>query len=210
MNVVSFGGGTNSTAMIVGMYLHEIPVDLILFADPGAEQPHTYEYIEVFDKWLVKHGLPEITPVHCVDKDGNRLTLEQECLRSGTLPSIAYRFKKCSIKHKIGPQEKYGAAPTLQKVKGLGRHWSWESYIAEVQRQAEFEAAQITFDDLFPESPAGAFAARLVGATTDRKERDTFTDDSGAPIVGRVARPEEELPELPVAFVPHWKTCGRG
>lgn len=43
MNVVSFSGGTNSTAMIVGMYLHEIPVDLILFADPGAEQPHTYE-----------------------------------------------------------------------------------------------------------------------------------------------------------------------
>jgi len=40
--------------------------------------------------------------------------------------------------------------------------------------------------------------------------RDTFTDDSGAPIVGRVACPEEESPELPVAFVPHWKTCGRG
>ena len=81
MNVVSFGGGTNSTAMIVGMYLHKIPVDLILFADPGAEQPHTYEYIEVFDEWLVKHGLPKITAVNCVDKDGNRLTLEQECLR---------------------------------------------------------------------------------------------------------------------------------
>lgn len=107
MNVVSFGGGTNSTAMIVGMYLHKIPVDLILFADPGAEQPHTYEYIEVFDEWLVKHGLPKITAVNCVDKDGNRLTLEQECLRSGTLPSIAYGFKKCSLKHKIGPQEKF-------------------------------------------------------------------------------------------------------
>jgi hypothetical protein len=26
----------------------------------------------------------------------------------------------------------------------------------------------------------------------------------------RAARPEEESPELPVAFVPHWKTCGRG
>lgn len=33
MNVVSFGGGTNSTAMIIGMYLHKIPIDLILFAD---------------------------------------------------------------------------------------------------------------------------------------------------------------------------------
>lgn len=270
MNVVSFGGGTNSTAMIVGMYLHKIPVDLILFADPGAEQPHTYEYIEVFDEWLVKHGLPKITPVHCVDKGGNRLTLEQECLRSGTLPSIAYGFKKCSLKHKIGPQEKFcnnhpacraewaagrrvhkfigydagetrrvqhaapadeankkyenhyplyewgwnraecvrvieraglprpgksscffcpsmkkaeilelwekypdlfrravdiehGAAPTLQTVKGLGRRWSWESYIAEVQRQREFEAAQITFDDLFPESPGGCICGAPCG-----------------------------------------------
>lgn len=40
--------------------------------------------------------------------------------------------------------------------------------------------------------------------------RDTFTTDDGAAIVGRVASPEEESPELPVAFVPHWKTCGRG
>lgn len=36
MNIVSFGGGTNSTAMIIGMYLHKIPVDLILFADTAA------------------------------------------------------------------------------------------------------------------------------------------------------------------------------
>lgn len=56
MNVVSFGGGTNSTAMIIGMYLHKIPIDLILFADTGGEQPHTYEFIETFNVWLEKHG----------------------------------------------------------------------------------------------------------------------------------------------------------
>lgn len=60
MNVVSFGGGTNSTAMIIGMYLHKIPVDLILFADTGGEQPHTYEFIRVFNAWLDKHGLPKV------------------------------------------------------------------------------------------------------------------------------------------------------
>ena len=52
MNIVSFGGGTNSTAMIIGMYLHKIPIDLILFADTGGEQPHTYEFIRVFNAWL--------------------------------------------------------------------------------------------------------------------------------------------------------------
>lgn len=107
MDVVSFGGGTNSVAMIIGMHLRKIPIDLILFADPGGEQPHTYEYIKIFDAWLEKHGLPKITPVHCVDKNGDRLTLEEECLRSCTLPSIAYGFKRCSLKHKIGPQEKF-------------------------------------------------------------------------------------------------------
>lgn len=107
MNIVSFGGGTNSTAMIIGMYLHKIPIDLILFADTGGEQPHTYEFMETFNEWLVKHGIPKIISVEYHDKDGNRLTLEQECINSGTLPSIAYGFKRCSLKHKIGTQEKF-------------------------------------------------------------------------------------------------------
>ena len=254
MNIVSFGGGTNSTAMIIGMYLHEIPIDLILFADTGGEQPHTYQFIDTFNEWLEKHGLPKITPVEFKDKDGNRLTLEQECLNSGTLPSIAYGFKKCSLKHKIGTQDKFcnnykpcrevwasgekvhkyigydagetrrvqhaaeadeknkkyknhyplyvwgwdraecvrviqraglpvpgksscyfcpsmkkkeiqalwenypdlfdraiqiehNAAANLQTVKGLGRHWSWESYYKEFMRNKAFEDAQITFDE---------------------------------------------------------------
>ena len=41
------------------------------------------------------------------DRSGHRLTLEMECLRSCTLPSIAYGYKRCSQKHKIGPQEKF-------------------------------------------------------------------------------------------------------
>ena len=107
MNVVAYGGGTNSTAMLVGMYERGIPVDLILFADPGSEQPYTYEYLPIMDDWLERHGMPRIQMVYCTDKNGDRLTLEQECLRSGTLPAIAYGYKKCSLKHKIAPQEKF-------------------------------------------------------------------------------------------------------
>lgn len=270
MNVVSFGGGTNSTAMIIGMYLHKIPIDLILFADPGAEQPHTYEFIQTFNVWLEKHGLPTITPVFYTDKGGNRMTLEEECLRSHALPSIAYGFKKCSLKHKIGTQEKFcnnyppcreewaagrrvykyigydagetrriqhaapadeankkyenryhlyewgwdrsecvrvieraglpkpgksscffcpsmkkkeiqalwedypelfqraidlehNAADSLKTVKGLGRNWSWESYHDEAMKIKEFEEAQITFDDLFPETPGGCLCGAPCG-----------------------------------------------
>ena len=98
MNVVGYGGGTDSTAMLIGLWKHHIPVDLILFADPGGEQPHTYVYLEIMDRWLKSHDMPPITRVWYQEKSGQRLTLEQECLRSGTLPSIAYGRKSCSLK----------------------------------------------------------------------------------------------------------------
>lgn len=107
MNIVSFGGGTDSAAMLVGLHRHGVPVDLILFADTGAEQPHTYAFVETMDRWLRAHGMPGITVVENVDRYGDRLTLEMECLRSCTLPSLAYGYKTCSQKHKIGPQDKF-------------------------------------------------------------------------------------------------------
>lgn len=107
MNIISFGGGTNSTALLIGMYERNIPADLILFADTGGEKPHTYQHIEIMNKWLAEHNMPSITKVKNVDQKGERLTLEQECLKSKTLPSIAYGYKKCSLKHKIGPQDKF-------------------------------------------------------------------------------------------------------
>ena len=109
MNIVGYGGGTDSTAMLVGLWQHHVPVDLILFADPGGEQPHTYHYLRVMDQWLQAHGMPHIQKVWYTDRTGQRLTLEQECLRSASLPSIAYGWKKCSLKHKVAPQEKFCA-----------------------------------------------------------------------------------------------------
>ena len=85
--------------MLVGLHQRGIPVDLILFADTGGEQPGTYAYLPIMNQWLVDHGMPQITIVKYTDKNGDRLTLEQECLRSGTLPALAYGYKKCSLKH---------------------------------------------------------------------------------------------------------------
>ena len=107
MNIVGYGGGTDSTAMLIGLWQRGIPVDRILFADPGGEQPHTYVYLDIMDRWLRENGMPGITRVWYTEKNGQRLTLEQECLRSASLPSIAYGHKKCSLKHKVAPQEKF-------------------------------------------------------------------------------------------------------
>ena len=77
MNVISYGGGTNSTAMLIGMYHKKIPADLILFADTRCEQPHTYEYLSVMEQWPINHGMPQLTVVEYMDMNGDRLTLEQ-------------------------------------------------------------------------------------------------------------------------------------
>ena len=66
--------------------------------------------------------MPPITRVYKTTRDGKRLTLEQECLQSGTLPSMAYGFKRCSLKHKIGPQEKFcNHYPPCRKVWAAGK-----------------------------------------------------------------------------------------
>ena len=104
LNVVSYGGGVNSTAMLIEAVSRGIQIDLILFADTGGEKPHTYYYIKLFSKWLVKNKMPKIITI---TKGGIQETLEENCLRCNMLPSLAYGFKSCSHKYKIQPQNKY-------------------------------------------------------------------------------------------------------
>jgi hypothetical protein len=106
-HIVAFGGGVDSTAMVIGLIEKKRPIDLILFADTGGERPHTYDHISNFSKWLTDKGYPEIVIVKRVRRDGSLETLEEECHRRKNLPSIAYGFKSCSQKHKIAPQDKY-------------------------------------------------------------------------------------------------------
>jgi hypothetical protein len=108
MNILAFGGGTNSSAILAGWVEKGLqakePIEAILFADTGGEKPHTYEHIEFLNEWLPKQGLPKIITV---TKGGRQETLEENCLRQNMLPSIAYGFKGCSHKYKIEPQEKW-------------------------------------------------------------------------------------------------------
>ena len=100
--VVSFGGGTNSKALLIGLYERGERPDCILFADTGGEKPETYECVEEMNQWCLKVGFPEIITVKAPNK-----TLEQDCLDRHALPSIAYGFKTCSQRWKKEPQDKY-------------------------------------------------------------------------------------------------------
>lgn len=100
--VVSFGGGTNSAAMLIEMARRKVTPDLILFADTGGELPETYGFVSEFSFWLERNNMP---PVTIVKNSGK--TLEQDCLDRNTLPSVAFGFKTCSQRWKTQPQDKY-------------------------------------------------------------------------------------------------------
>jgi hypothetical protein len=100
--VVSFGGGTNSAAMLIEMVRRKVVPDLIMFADTGGELPETYQFVRDFSQWLVTNGMPEVTWVRSEAK-----TLEDDCRERESLPSLAFGFKTCSLRFKVQPQDKY-------------------------------------------------------------------------------------------------------
>lgn len=103
VTIAAWGGGVNSTAMIVEWLSRNNALDFVLFADTGGEKPTTYAYLETFAEWLAKRNVPMIR----VKATAQDETLEQECLRIRRLPSLAYGFKKCSLKWKRQPQDKW-------------------------------------------------------------------------------------------------------
>jgi len=105
--VVAYGLGVDSTAMLVEFVHRGIRPDLILFADTGGEKPETYQYLRVIRPFLARHHFPEVVTVRYQPKRASYSTLEAQCLHTGTLPSLAYGGKSCSLKYKRTPQDKY-------------------------------------------------------------------------------------------------------
>ena len=102
--VAAWGGGVNSTAMLVQCVQRHEPVDLVLFADTGGEKPETYAFRDVFAAWWKAHSGAPFISVRASSKDES---LEAECLRIKSLPSKAYGYSKCSMRWKIEPQDKF-------------------------------------------------------------------------------------------------------
>lgn len=105
--VVSYGGGVNSLAMLVGYHERgEVP-DAVVFSDTGGEKPETYFSLRIAVRgWMARLGFPDMTIVDRASfgrsKTGDQ-TLEEECLRLGSLPSRAYGYGRCADKWKIDP-----------------------------------------------------------------------------------------------------------
>jgi 3'-phosphoadenosine 5'-phosphosulfate sulfotransferase (PAPS reductase)/FAD synthetase len=113
MQILCFGGGKNSTALLAGMKERDERPDAILFSDTGGERPETYEHIEWMQGWCIRAAFPVIEIVR------QKLTLEQDCLNRETLPSKAFGFGTCSERFKIQPQR------TWVKERGLVGKVCW-------------------------------------------------------------------------------------
>ncbi len=109
--VVSYGAGVDSTALLVEFVRRQLRPDYILFADTGGEKPETLAFLPLMATYLQAAGFPPITTVRYVPRDFKQWppyhTLEENCLTTGTLPSLAFGFKSCSQKWKIAPQQRF-------------------------------------------------------------------------------------------------------
>lgn len=140
VTVVSWGGGVNSTAVLVGMAeRHERPA-LILFADTRGEKPETYAFRETLQNWLHWANFPPIVTVANGDKAHYKYkSLEANCLDKKMLPSLAYGYKTCSQKWKRRPQDEYirAWAPAIAQWERGGKVTQLIGYDAGEARRAK-------------------------------------------------------------------------
>ncbi len=101
--ILSFGGGVQTTALAIMAARGEIEVDEVVFADTGAEKPETYWYMEAYTLPILKEaGIPFAT-VHPTPHYG--LSLYDYLWRVKSIPFIRKPF--CRVKFKAMPVRKH-------------------------------------------------------------------------------------------------------
>lgn len=174
--IVSFGGGVNSAALLVGMVERSMSCDAILFADTGGEKPHTYKFVDIMDSWLESRGMPAITRVRMTQKTYD--SLEDNCLKKKMLPSLAYGFKSCSHKYKKEPQEKWANnwEPAKALWKSGGKVTKYLGIDIGEQRRAQI-----------PEDSKYRYEYPLIEWDWDREECLASLERAGLPNPGKSA-----------------------
>lgn len=108
--VAAWGGGVDSTAMLIEMVERGERVDQVLFADTGNEKAAVYSQVRLFTTWLRAHGVAVETVRYEPQRFKNfppYATLLENSLANGTLPSVAFGRGTCSLKWKVAPQNKW-------------------------------------------------------------------------------------------------------
>jgi len=99
--VVSYGGGVNSTAMIVWLVNNKRPIDYVVFSDTRNEVPETYQYITQHIKpYLKKHGIPFVTVYNY-----SKISLYSRCIIRKVFPDMYKRW--CTRDFKVRPIHRF-------------------------------------------------------------------------------------------------------
>lgn len=137
MIALSYGGGADSTALLLAAHARGIRPDLIVFADTGSEQPETYTYLDTIGAWLASVGFPPVLVVRWIRKDGQFIAIHEQCEQRQELPSAAYGVAGCSSKWKQGPLDMaIGAHPETQAAHARGEVVErWVGYSADEEHR---------------------------------------------------------------------------
>jgi len=116
INIVSYGGGQNSTAMIIEMKNRNIKIDEVIISDTGDEMPETYEFIKEFEVWCKKNNIPFVI----IKSEHGRL--RDYYFKRNLIPYRAFRH--CTGRFKIRPmnkyiKEKYGIKEPINMFMGI-------------------------------------------------------------------------------------------
>jgi hypothetical protein len=102
--------GVDSTALLVELVSRGEAPDLVLTADPGAEKPESYAYLEMMREWMAERGIRHEV-VRYVTKRFKHFPaysdLPGSLLTNGCLPSISFSRHSCSLKYKAAPQDAF-------------------------------------------------------------------------------------------------------
>ncbi len=118
MKVLSFGGGTQTTAISLLMANRKIDKpDLVLFSDVGAEKPETYWYIEHYMKDIFK---TLDVPFHIIKHEISKTypdNLYQYLWDRKDIPSVQQR--RCTDHYKIRVMDKFMGTKKYHRIIGF-------------------------------------------------------------------------------------------
>ncbi|RKX54122.1 MAG: hypothetical protein DRP24_06595 [Thermotoga sp.] len=137
---LSFGGGINSTALLLLLNSKDIEFETI-FVDHGGDYPHTYYYV----KYLQDQGF-DITIIR-PNVDGWCSSLPEYCFKYKIRPLRQYRW--CTYKFKIMPIRSYVKKPCEMYI-GISydeRHRVRDSGVKGVENKYPLVEEKITRGD---------------------------------------------------------------
>lgn len=100
VNIVSYGAGVDSTAMILKMIDEGMKIDHVVFADTGGELPETYDIVKKMKDFLSRKSIP-----FTIVKNFSLVTLLERCIARHVFPDMFRRW--CTRDFKVAPIHRF-------------------------------------------------------------------------------------------------------